>query len=51
MSRQSATLLALGGIALAALVLSVGSWVTLWRHLKERRRARARNGRSSPPTR
>lgn len=42
-----ATLLALGGIALAALVLSVGSWIAFWRHLRERR-ARARDGRPSP---
>jgi hypothetical protein len=51
MSRQSATLLALGGIAFAALVLSVGSWVTLWRRLKERRHGRVRSGRSSPSRR
>jgi hypothetical protein len=43
-----ATLLALGGIALAALVLSVGSWIAFWRHLREQRRTRARDGRPSP---
>ena len=43
-----ATLLALGCIALAALVLSVGSWIAFWRHLRERRRARARDSGASP---
>jgi hypothetical protein len=43
-----ATLLALGGIALAALVLSVGSWIAFWRHLRERRRARTRESRTPP---
>ena len=48
MSRQSATLLALGAIALAALVLSVGSWVALWRRLKEWRLRRIEDRETAP---
>jgi hypothetical protein len=42
MSRQFATLLALWAIVGAAVVLSIGSWVQLWRRVRERRMARGR---------
>jgi hypothetical protein len=40
MSRQAATLVALASIAVAALVLSLGSWIQLWRRLREHRGVR-----------
>jgi hypothetical protein len=40
MTRQTATIVALGSVAFAAIVLALGSWLQLWRHLRARRRAR-----------
>jgi hypothetical protein len=40
-TRQAATVVALAAVAFAALVLSVGSWITFWRRLREWRRDRA----------
>jgi hypothetical protein len=43
-TRQTATVVALASIAFAALVLSIGSWIQLWRHVRARRRARTADG-------
>ena len=45
MSRQTATLVALWSIVGAAVVLSIGSWVQLWRHVRERRSRRRAGSR------
>ena len=46
MSRQTATLVALWAIVGAAVVLSIASWIQLWRHVRDRR-ADARRDRSA----
>jgi hypothetical protein len=47
-SRQTATLVALWAIVAAAVVLSIASWIQLWRHVRDRRAASPRDRSAGP---
>lgn len=52
MNREVAVILALGALALAALIVSIGSFVLLWADRRDRRGLRSgseRSGSAEPP--